>query len=174
MGRGSVFTVKLWLNEGQSVDLVDEASAEDGAREFDPEELRAKMAMLPLRFAGTNKRAATQEDLETNPRVGASFEGFALEQVVRRLGADWRECHFWRTHQGAELDLLVVRGRTRLGFEFKHTDAPAVTPSMRFALADLKLERLVVVHRGRHSFPMGDRIQAVPIGRVSREVEPLG
>ncbi len=115
----------------------------------------------------------TQEDLESHQKAGASFEGFALEQVVRRLGAAWDECYFWRTHQGAELDLLVVRGRTRLGFEFKHTDAPTVTPSMRAALTDLKLQRLVVVHRGRESFPMAERVQAVPIARITRELKPL-
>jgi predicted AAA+ superfamily ATPase len=114
-----------------------------------------------------------QKDLESHPKVGASFEGFALEQVVRRLGAEWNECYFWRTHQGAELDLLVVRGRTRLGFEIKHTDAPGVTPSMKMALADLKLNSLDVVHRGREGFPMGERIRAVPISRLTKDIEPL-
>jgi hypothetical protein len=115
----------------------------------------------------------TQDDLESHQKAGASFEGFAMEQVVRRLGAEWDECFFWRTHQGAELDLLVVRGRTRLGFEFKHTDAPTVTPSMRAALTDLKLQRLVVVHRGRDGFPMAERIQAVPIAKLTAEIEAL-
>lgn len=115
----------------------------------------------------------TQEDLQAHPKVGASFEGFALEQVVRRLGVDWDECYFWGTHQGAELDLLVVRGRTRLGFEFKHTDAPGVTPSMKMALKDLKLQRLDVVHRGRETFPLGERIRAVPISRVMLDIQPL-
>ena len=64
------------------------------------------------------------DDLARHPKVGASFEGFAIDAVIRRLGAERRECHFWATHQGAELDLLVVRGRTRLGFEIKHTVAP--------------------------------------------------
>jgi predicted AAA+ superfamily ATPase len=115
----------------------------------------------------------TWEDLQSHPKVGASFEGFALEQVVRRLGVGWDECYFWRTHQGAELDLLVIRGRTRLGFEFKHTDAPRVTPSMRVAMQDLKLKRLDVVHRGAESFPMGDRIRAVPISKLMLEIEIL-
>jgi predicted AAA+ superfamily ATPase len=68
---------------------------------------------------------------------------------------------------------LVIRGRTRLGFEFKHTDAPRVTPSMRVAMQDLKLKRLDVVHRGAESFPMGDRIRAVPISKVMQEIEIL-
>lgn len=99
--------------------------------------------------------------LEGHPTVGASWEGFLLETVVRQLGAHNEQCYFWATHAGAELDLLVVDGSRRLGFEFKRTSAPAVTPSMRAALADLALDRLDVVHAGPASFPLADRIRAV-------------
>ena len=72
-----------------------------------------------------------------------------------------------RTASGAELDLLVVRGNRRLGFEFKRTDAPRMTPSgMRSALSDLHLGVLYVVHAGEHSFSLGEKIRAVPIGRL--------
>lgn len=100
-------------------------------------------------------------DLESHPKVGASWEGFLIDQTVRHLGARPEECHFWATHGGAELDLLVVRGRKRLGFEFKRTTSPRVTPSMRVALEDLNLSELVVVHAGENSFPLANRIRAV-------------
>lgn len=105
----------------------------------------------------------SQEALLGHPRVGASWEGFALHQIVRALAADWRDCHHWRLHTGAELDLLVTRGGRRLGFEIKRTDAPRVTPSMRSALATLRLDELYVVHAGAAAWPLDERIQAVPL-----------
>lgn len=113
------------------------------------------------------------DDLVRHPKVGASFEGFTIDAVIRRLGADRRECHFWATHQGAELDLLVVRGRTRLGFEIKHTVAPEVTRSMRIALADLGLDRLDVIHVGKDTYPLTERIRAVAFERLQLDVIPL-
>jgi predicted AAA+ superfamily ATPase len=115
----------------------------------------------------------TVDDLLGHPKVGASWEGFGLANVAARLGARPEECHFWGTHQGAELDLLVVRGRRRLGFEFKLSEAPAVTRSMRVALADLGLQRLDVVHAGADTFALGDRIRAVALQRVFEDIEPL-
>jgi len=108
-----------------------------------------------------------------HPKVGASWEGFGIAAVVDRLRAEWRECFFWATHAGAELDLLVVRGRTRLGFEIKRTSTPRVTPSMRIALRDLKLSRIDVIHAGAETFPLAPRIRAVALSRVSRDLAPL-
>jgi predicted AAA+ superfamily ATPase len=104
-----------------------------------------------------------QESLLGHPRVGASWEGFALHQIVRALAADWRDCHHWRLHTGAELDLLVTRGKRRVGFEIKRTDAPRVSPSMRSALDVLRLDKLYVVHAGAKSWPMDERIAALPL-----------
>jgi predicted AAA+ superfamily ATPase len=114
-----------------------------------------------------------RRDLERHPKLGASWEGFALDAVVRRLGVERRECHFWATHGGAELDLLVVRGRRRWGFEFKRTSAPAVTRSMRVALEDLRLQRLDVVHGGPHTFLLAPRIRAVAFARLLDDVATL-
>lgn len=108
----------------------------------------------------------TLADVESHPKAGASWEGFVLEQVVRRLGARLEECYFWATHSGAELDLLVIRGRHRWGFEVKRTSAPRVTPSMRVARADLRLSRLDVIHTGEHTFPLEARIRAVAASRL--------
>jgi predicted AAA+ superfamily ATPase len=105
-----------------------------------------------------------QEALLSHPRVGASWEGYVLHQIVSALDADWRDCHHWRLHTGAELDLLVTREARRLGFEIKRTDAPKITPSMRSALEVLHLDKLYVVHAGAAAWPMGERIAAVPLG----------
>jgi predicted AAA+ superfamily ATPase len=116
---------------------------------------------------------SAQADLDAHPKVGASWEGFAIEQVIRRLGAQPNECHFWATHAGAELDLLVVRGRKRLGFEIKRTTAPSVTPSMRIAFEDLRLTSLDVIHAGEHTFPLGSKLRAVAMGRLLKDVSPI-
>jgi predicted AAA+ superfamily ATPase len=115
----------------------------------------------------------TLSDLEGHPKVGASWEGFVLEQVTRQLMARADECFFWATHGGAELDLLVVRGRRRLGFEMKRTTSPKVTPSMNHALSDLKLESLDVIHAGERTFPIGKKIRAVALMRLLQDIEPL-
>ena len=114
-----------------------------------------------------------KRDVQAHPKLGASWEGFALMQVVKHLGARAEECFFWATHAGAELDLLVVRGNRRLGFEFKYTGSPSVTRSMRIAIEDLKLDKLIVLHAGEYTFPLEKRIQAVAIGRVLQDVKPL-
>src|SRR5262249_18828705 len=112
----------------------------------------------------------TTDDLERHPKVGASWEGFMLSEVIQHLGVEPRECYFWATHGGVELDLLVVRGRRRLGFEFKRTVAPAITRSMHVAVADLKLERLDVLHAGDQTFPLAPRIRAVAARRLLHDV----
>lgn len=99
--------------------------------------------------------------LLTHPRAGASWEGFALEQVLRL--ARPQQAFFWATHQGAELDLLMLRGNQRIGVEFKRADVPRVTPSMRIATEDLKLDALYVVYPGEHRYRIGDGIEAVPL-----------
>ena len=115
----------------------------------------------------------TFRDLEGHPKVGASWEGFGLQQVIRRLDVKAEECFFWATHAGAELDLLVVRGRKRFGFEFKRTSAPRVTPSMRSALVDLNLMRIDVIHAGDNTFMMDKKIRAVALTRLLDDIEPL-
>lgn len=103
----------------------------------------------------------TLAQLLTHPRAGASWEGFALEQVLRI--AKPQQAFFWATHQGAELDLLMLQGSRRVGVEFKRADAPRITPSMRIAIADLKLDALYVVYPGTQRFALADRIEAVPL-----------
>jgi len=108
----------------------------------------------------------TSADVESHPKLGASWEGFVIDQLIRRLGVEANECFFWATHAGAELDLLLVRGKTRLGFEIKRTTAPAMTRSAHVALQDLKLKHLYIVHAGDHTFPLAERAQAVALSRL--------
>ena len=115
----------------------------------------------------------TMADLEAHPKLGASWEGFVLDQVVRRLRATREECFFWATHGGAELDLLVFRGNVRLGFEFKRTSAPRITPAMRQAISDLHLRRLDVIHAGDQTFPLAGNVRAVAVERLLHDVNPL-
>jgi predicted AAA+ superfamily ATPase len=115
----------------------------------------------------------THHDLLAHPKIGASWEGFAIDEVVRRIGARPEECFFWGTHAGAELDLLVVRGRRRWGFEFKHTATPKMTRSMYTALSDLKLDRLDVVHTGEHTFPLAENVQALALPRLRHDLPTL-
>jgi len=116
----------------------------------------------------------SQSDIEGHPKVGASWEGFVIEQIRRHLKAERDEVFFWATHAGAELDMLVIRGRTRLGFEVKRTTSPRVTPSMKHAVHDLKLRRLDVVHSGDTTFPLAQRIRAVSLSRLLMDLEPFG
>jgi uncharacterized protein len=103
-------------------------------------------------------------ELLVHPMCGASWEGFALEQVLNIARPD--EAYFWATHQGAELDLLMLRGQQRIGVEFKRADAPIITKSMRIAIDDLRLDKLYVVYPGLHRYPMGDGVEAVPLWAV--------
>jgi predicted AAA+ superfamily ATPase len=115
----------------------------------------------------------TLKDLEGHPKIGASWESFVLEQVIRRLGAGNEECFFWATHAGAELDLLVVRGRRRLGFEIKRTSSPQITKSMRNAISDLKLNQLDIIHAGDQTFPLSRQVRAISFSRLLNDLKPL-
>jgi uncharacterized protein len=99
--------------------------------------------------------------LESHPKVGASWEGFAVEEVLKALRPD--EAYYWATHQGAEIDLLLFKHGRRIGVECKRSDAPTLTPSMRIALADLKLDRLIVVYPGPRRYALADRVEVIPL-----------
>ncbi len=115
----------------------------------------------------------SRADLDGHPKVGASWEGFAINQLIEHLGAQPEECFYWATHAGAELDLLIVRGNKRRGFEIKRTSSPRTTPSMRNALADLRLQRLDVIHAGSDTFPLAEKIRAVSLSQILSEIRPL-
>jgi predicted AAA+ superfamily ATPase len=97
-----------------------------------------------------------------DPRVGASWEGIVIEECIRKYGADATP-YFWRTSNGAELDLLLVRGSTRVGIEVKRSDAPRLTPSMRAVVTDLGLSELTVYYPGERRYSLTDAIRVVPV-----------
>lgn len=104
--------------------------------------------------------------LRVRPQIGASFEGFVIDQIMQITGANRSECYHWATHQGAELDLLLVRGARSIGFEVKCTEAPMLTKSMQIAKSDLGLEKLFVVHQGADRFELAKGIEAVPVSEL--------
>ena len=103
----------------------------------------------------------TRRDLENHPKVGASWEGYAVEEVLKTFQPD--EAYFWGTHGGAELDLLLFKKGRRIGIECKRMDAPKLTPSMRTALTDLKLHELKVVYPGTIRYALGKSVEVVPL-----------
>ena len=115
----------------------------------------------------------TVAQLQAYPKSGASWEGFVVDQAIQALGAEPHECHFWRTHTGAELDLLIVSGRRRIGIEVKRTTQPATTPSMRIALSDLRLTELNVIHAGDATYPLSKEIRAVALQDLVGTIKPV-
>lgn len=106
-----------------------------------------------------------ERDLLSHPKSGASWEGYAIEEALNCIQPE--EAYFWATHQGAELDLLLFKDGRRLGLEMKRTDAPTLTPSMRIALQDLRLERLVVFYPGNLRYALAERVEAVPVSLLA-------
>ena len=111
-------------------------------------------------------RIRNGSELLGHSKCGASWEGFAMQEAVRILSADWEDCHYWATHRGAEIDLLIFDGRRRLGLEFKRTSAPKMTRSMHSALSDLKLDQILVVFPGDARFRLHERAEAVGLTRA--------
>lgn len=101
--------------------------------------------------------------LENHPKVGASWEGFAVEEVINALKPD--EVYFWGTHSGAELDLLLLKRGRRIGVECKRMDAPRLTPSMRVAMEDLSLNDLIVVYPGTETYRLAQNIEVIPLSK---------
>jgi uncharacterized protein len=105
--------------------------------------------------------ARSHTELLSHPKLGASWEGFVIEQLLQKHSPD--AAYFWATHQGAELDLLLFRGQRRIGVEIKRSDAPAMTRSMHVALGDLKLDKLWIVYPGTRRYMLHDKVEAVPL-----------
>ena len=108
---------------------------------------------------------STERALLAHPKCGASWEGYVIEEVLKVVEAD--EFYFWATHQGAELDLLLIKNGRRVGVEVKYVDAAKLTPSMRTALADLKLDRLWVIYPGSTRYTIAPRVEAVPAATLA-------
>ena len=107
----------------------------------------------------------TQHDLLLHPKLGASWEGYAVEETLRAVAPD--EAYFWATHNGAELDLLLIKDGRRLGVECKRVDAPRLTASMHIALQDLALDHLVIIYPGARAYPLSERVTVAPLAQLA-------
>jgi predicted AAA+ superfamily ATPase len=107
---------------------------------------------------------ANQHDLEHHPKVGASWEGYAVEEVLKAVQPD--EAYYWATYSGAEIDLVLFKRGRRIGVECKRTDAPTLTPSMRIALENLKLDELQVVYPGEKRYTLAKGVEVVPLAEL--------
>jgi predicted AAA+ superfamily ATPase len=103
----------------------------------------------------------TLPELLSHPKCGASWEGYVIEEIISSVQPD--EVYFWATHAGAELDLLLFKDCRRFGVEIKRADAPRLTPSMRTALEDLRLDRLVVIYPGERRYALAEQVEVVPL-----------
>ena len=106
----------------------------------------------------------TQRDLEHHPKLGASWEGYAVEEILKALRPD--DAYYWATHNGAEIDLMLFKNGKRIGIECKRADAPTLTPSMRIALADLKLDELIVAYPGERRYRLAKKVEVVPLAEL--------
>ena len=146
-----------WLTQAFLVRQLPPWHANLGKRQVKAPKVYVRDAGLLHELLGIEDAAA----LARHPKSGASWEGFALDQVLRIARPD--EAYFWATHAGAELDLLMIRNGQHVGVEFKRTDAPALTPSIRTALADLQLSAVYVVYPGSRRYRLAERVEAVPL-----------
>lgn len=149
-----------WLTQAFLVRQLQPWHANLGKRQVKAPKVYVRDSGLLHELLGIEDPAA----LMRHPRSGASWEGFALDQVLRIARPD--AAYFWATHAGAELDLLMFRNEQRIGVEFKRSDAPTLTPSMRTAMADLQLDALYVAYPGSRRYALAERIEAVPLGTL--------
>lgn len=149
-----------WMTQAYLVRQLQPWHANLGKRQVKAPKVYLRDSGLLHELLGIADAAA----LRRHPKAGASWEGFALDQVLRIAQPD--EAWFWATHGGAELDLLMVKDGRRVGVEFKLADAPTLTPSMRIALQDLGLECLYVVYPGSRRYALADRVEVVPLAAL--------
>jgi len=109
---------------------------------------------------------STRADLQGHPKIGASWEGFALEQIISVLQT--RDAYFWATHAGAELDCMITLKGKRHGFEFKYADAPGRTRSMQIAIEDLGLEHMWVIYPGKQKYKLDSKITVIPLEEIQQ------
>jgi len=125
---------------------------------------QVKSPKIYFRDSGIYHSLLGIEDFSTltvHPKLGASWEGLAMEEVIRFHRVDENDCYFWAAHQAGELDLLIFSQGKRLGFEFKYSDVVTLTRSMKIALDILKLERLIVINPGKHSFQLAEKVWVI-------------
>jgi predicted AAA+ superfamily ATPase len=111
-------------------------------------------------------------DLQTHPKSGASWEGYAIEETIKAAAPD--EAYYWATHNGAELDLMFLKNGRKIGVECKRVDAPRLTASMKIAMEDLELDRLFVIYPGKTAYPLGEKVNVLPLSSIAEITEQAG
>jgi hypothetical protein len=109
----------------------------------------------------------SMKNLLTHPKVGASWEGYVIEQILSIEPSDG--VFFWATHQGAEIDLVLQKGGQLFGVECKRADAPKLTPSIRIALESLELQKVAVLYPGTRRYPLSAQVDAVPLRTLTED-----
>ena len=139
-----------------------------GKRQVKTPKIYFRDSGLLHRLAGVNDAG----QLHTWPKLGASWEGFALEEIIRLADASEEEAYFWSVHSQGELDLMIVKDGRRLGFEFKYADSPKMTPACHMALEHLKLDQLTLVCPGEAEHELADNLRVRGLSRLISEGRP--
>ncbi len=126
----------------------------------------AKRPKIYLRDSGlfhTLMNIENYDQLVSHPKLGASFEGFSLEIITRKINKNDNETYFYNVHSGSELDLFWQDKGKNWGVEFKYADAPKLTRSMKIVIKDLDLAHLWVVYPGKKTYRITKNITALSL-----------
>ena len=166
--KASEFSRSLGISEPTAKRYLDILSGTYMVRQLQPwyENLKKRQVKSPkvyIRDSGILHAllALPDNQIMTHVKLGASWEGFVIEQILQKMGS--RDYFYWRTHTGVELDLLILKNSKRYGFEIKYSEKPQVTQSMRLAMEDLKLDKLFLVYQGKHQFEIENGIKLLPV-----------
>lgn len=169
--NGAEFARAMGVSEPTVKRYLDILTGTYMIRQLQPwyENLKKRQVKAPkvyIRDSGILHALLTLEDdkIITHVKVGASWEGFVIEQIMQVLNT--RDCYFWRTHTGAELDLMVVKNGKKLGFEIKYSDVPKITRSMNSVIEDLSLDKLFLIYQGKRKIQLQERIFALPADEI--------
>lgn len=169
--NGAEFARAMGVSEPTVKRYLDILTGTYMIRQLQPwyENLKKRQVKAPkvyIRDSGILHTLLTLEDdkILTHVKVGASWEGFVIEQLIQVLNT--RDCYFWRTHTGAELDLMVVKNGKKLGFEIKYSDVPKITRSMNSVIEDLGLDKLFLIYQGKRKLQLQKRIFALPANEI--------
>jgi hypothetical protein len=169
--KASEFARSLGVSEPTVKSYLDILSGAYMIRQVQPwhENLQKRQVKAPKIFISDSGLlhallSLAGNQIQMNPKLGASWEGFVIEQIIIRLKT--RDYHYWRTHAGLELDLLVLKNGKRLGFEIKYAEVPKVTRSMHQIIEDLKLDMFFIIYQGKHQLSLEDKIQLLPVNKM--------
>ncbi|SHJ58384.1 hypothetical protein SAMN05444280_12350 [Tangfeifania diversioriginum] len=169
--NGAEFARSMGVSEPTAKKYLDILTGTFMIRQLQPwhENLKKRQVKSPkiyIRDSGVLHALLSLEGnkIFTHIKVGASWEGFVIEQLLQQLKS--RDYYFWRTHSGLELDLMVVKNAKKLGFEIKFSESPKVTRSMHSVIENLNLDKLYLVYRGERRLMLAENIYALPAAAI--------